>query len=792
MPHPCPKQNNCHASASRNSSYASNVRPLALATHLMCLGSVLVLGAQASGALAQAAAAPVSRSYDIPAGPLNQVLTRFSSDAGIFLVGASTTTEGKTSPGLKGSFTAQSGFTTLLVGTGLEAFRQSDGSFGLRKVAVPDRSEATQLAPVTVTGERSERTVFDTSSSVQVVTVQDIGSNPGQRTIGDVLERIPNITATGTQVFAPAIRGINSGGALTGGDAFYGGALPRATITLDGRPLSYNEYVYGDASTYDLERVEVFRGPQTTFQGANSIAGAIHVVTSDPSFKPERKARIEAGSNNHKRFSAAISQPILDKELAVRLAIDYQRRDSFVEFDPTVNYGGDPGLVESKMLRGKLLWRPAGIPGLETKLTFNFSESAKPQTEEVREPYKNLIAGNQNQAVWKPKAHSIIHDISYQLSDGLKIENRFSATDYRVDRLAPAGFGVARIDGLDLINETRLHIGKAGQKMTGVVGTYLQSTKQDESINYFGVGSFNDRAASQAFFGEATLMLTERFDITAGLRYQRDRKDRNGLWGVVIDYDKTFAEVLPKFAVGYFLSDNTRIGAVVSKGYNPGGTTASWHFDGQHQTTFGKESVWNYEIFSRSLFLDGRLAVNTNLFYSAYRDYQRYLTLPSGDYWIDNVDKARSYGLEVSADWHATHALRLFAGIGLLATKFTSSSDSAVVGKAFARAPDFTMNLGTDYQLTDELKIGGQVRHSSRYYSEDDNNPDYKVGGYTVADIKMSYRYRDAEIYGYINNVFGKHYLLSKGTLFDGISAYPPAASVGRPREIGVGVSVQF
>ncbi len=132
-------------------------RPLALAVHLVLLGGVFPLGGYMPAALAQSAQVTrATQRYNIPAGPLSRALTRFSREAGIYLVGAGEAAEGKTCPGLNGSYSVQGGFAALLAGTGLEAFQQGDGSYGLRAApaapaAAPAQTEVT-LPAVTVTG----------------------------------------------------------------------------------------------------------------------------------------------------------------------------------------------------------------------------------------------------------------------------------------------------------------------------------------------------------------------------------------------------------------------------------------------------------------------------------------------------------------------------------------------------------------------------------------------------------------------------------------------------------------
>ena len=138
---------------------------------------------------------------------------------------------------------------------------------------------------VVVTGERAPRTLQETASSVAVVTGDDINAFAGIDNVTDVLRLIPNVTFTGANNNGPTIRGSDTSGVLTDAEGAFGGARPRSTIQIDGRPLTFNEYVFASSSVWDVNRVEVFRGPQSTTQGRNAISGAIFIETKRPKLR---------------------------------------------------------------------------------------------------------------------------------------------------------------------------------------------------------------------------------------------------------------------------------------------------------------------------------------------------------------------------------------------------------------------------------------------------------------------------------------------------------------------------
>src|SRR5262245_39747373 len=115
------------------------------------------------------------------------------------------------------------------------------------------------LDQVTVGGERVTRSIRDTTSSASVFEPAALArKRPGLSSTNDVMERVPNVTATESSNFAPAIRGVDGTGPAQGVNAFVAGTRTRITYTVDGRPLSFNETIFGDLSLWDVERVEVF------------------------------------------------------------------------------------------------------------------------------------------------------------------------------------------------------------------------------------------------------------------------------------------------------------------------------------------------------------------------------------------------------------------------------------------------------------------------------------------------------------------------------------------------------
>lgn len=657
--------------------------------------------------------------------------------------------------------------------------------------------ETATLDVVVVSGEKVRRELKDTASSVSVKSGKDIEKEEsGNASVHEVLHDVPNVVYTDT-VGAPIIRGQDTQGPNNGQNVFWGGTVPRATINLDGHYLNYNEMFFGATSVWDVESIEVFRGPQTTSQGANAIAGAIIVNTKDPSFKPEAAYQLEAGNYNSRRASIAVSGPV-GEELAARLAVDYAGRDTFIDYNnPRFQQGQANQDFRALNARLKLLWLPNSIPGLEAKFTYSHNDSNRPTQEAASAPFSGLKHWTTTMPGWTQKTDTGIFDLSYELGNGMRLVNQAQYSRSSVQRYTGiSGEGDADIRQNNFSNEFRALVGNEKDRLSGFGGIYYARTSTDESLLLRGLSAFDDTKKNLGVFGELNLRLTDRWTLSSGLRYQQDEVVRNGssvLAPTPLGYTKTFSALLPKVSLAYAATPRWTVGALVSRGYNPGGV--SLNLTSRQWAYFKKESIWNYELFSRTSLFDDRLMLNTNLFYMDMRDAQYNIPVVispgvAQSYTI-NAEKAHAYGFELGADYRALDNLRIKAGAGVLRTRIEEmSSNPGYEHNRFARSPGYTVSVGVSWDATPRFNVSAQVRHLDGYYSDTANTRAYVVGSNTITDLRMSYAYNaHVQLYGYIKNVFDRRAptYLQQNRGIGGIEA-----SMTAPRMIGVGVRGTF
>lgn len=659
-----------------------------------------------------------------------------------------------------------------------------------------------QLEKVIVTGEKTERSLEDTAASVHVIDQRALTENPSLSTTDNVLEGIPNITTSGTSNFAPAVRGVDGTGPAQGVDAFFAGTRPRLGLQLDGRAANYNEVIFGNFSTWDVQQVEVFRGAQSLLQGRNTIAGTVVVKTNDPSFEREIGARAMVGNYGQRQYAAVLNAPLLADEVAFRVAVDRQLSESGTHGFAGYAGVGDPGEYESDTVRAKLLVQPKALPGFSTLVTLAHTDHVGPQTDFVGRPFsdRTVPAAYARMETFTTRTNSVVADTTWRLSPLVSLENRLSFADSHVKRTAAVpGLGEAAIDGTEWTLEPRVRF--TGTDTNGFVGLYLARAKQDEWLDLSGiaflgdVGTFDDKSTSAAVYGEITHALRTDLQLTLGARYERERKDRSGSLATgVVDIDETYTAFLPKAVLTWKAADDLAIGAGVSRGHNGGGGGVTFAAPFEIYE-FDEEYVWNYEAFLRADMLGGKLQLTGNLFYSRYKDMQLPFDInPDPNQWayvIRNADRADTYGAEFGVRWLPVRNLRLNADIGLLKTKIKEFNNPEIEGNDLARSPALTANFGVHYRHASGIEFGANARYSESYYSDVLNLSRGKVDPYWIVNTRLAYNFDAYRIFAFVTNVFDEDApILISADSFGGPAS--DTANLTAPRMAGVGVEAWF
>lgn len=331
------------------------LRPLALATSLLCLGAPTLYAAEPTST--QEAA----RSYRIAGGALVAVLNSFAEQSGMFIAGHNSLAAGKTSPGLNGSYTPTSGLQRLLQGSGLQALPQGNNGYVLE--LIPAHSGALELGATTISGQGlgaiTEDThayttgvmasatglplsMRDTPQSVTVITRQQM-DDQGSNSIADTLRRAPGVSV---QNYDSERWEFSSRG------------LPITNFQYDGVNATYDGvYDYGTTSTdmavYD--HLEIIKGSAGLLSGSGDPSATVNLIRKKPTREFKASVTQTFGSWDNYRTEGDISGPLTESgNLRGRFVSVYQDRQSYLDhYQHTKDIGY--GILEADLTPDTLL-----------------------------------------------------------------------------------------------------------------------------------------------------------------------------------------------------------------------------------------------------------------------------------------------------------------------------------------------------------------------------------------------------------------------------------------------------
>lgn len=654
---------------------------------------------------------------------------------------------------------------------------------GLAAAQTSSEATATTVEDVVVTAQKREERIIDVPIAISSVSQQQL-QNQTLITLTDLGARLPNVLATGSSLFPNfTIRGVSS---QSGGSP---GFAPAVGVYVDevfqGRDRSFNVPFDG------VERVEVLRGPQGTLYGKNTIGGTINVITQKPTDTFKAEAALLYGNLDFNQETLTVSGPIIPGKVLALVSGLHKSRDGYIENRFT---GKDINGFDGDGVRGRLLVMPMegltldfsgdyyqqdGSEALQTvsyvPLPFPpFNNQPAPDPKNRKVDLNAPIAGERE--VWGGAARA-----DYELP-GVRLTGIAAYREYTSrfqddsDGLRLDEFSVGRReDGIISSQELRLTSTAEGP-FSWIAGAYFYQEKVDSLYNIqlgsqfpsplFGLpplpANFRETALqaavinekSYAAFGSITYDFTDALRLQGGLRYTHEKKDlfyaqvhprvTNGL---------IFAFALPIPARTDTLSEGVWTGDIslsykftpnqvgyvkYSRGYKAGGfqadvispppNTPPSTFD------FKPEYVDNYEAGLKGRWFDGRLSVNTAVFYLDYSNKQERVNTGIS-FLISNAGEARVKGAEVEFSALPMTGLEITGSVGVLDAKYTSFKNAGGLGVNFdgnrlTGAPRFTGTLAAQYErpLTDKLNgvVRGELIHLDYIYTDTANSRDLR------------------------------------------------------------------
>lgn len=645
------------------------------------------------------------------------------------------------------------------------------------------------LEEIRVIGEKTERTLKDTASSVSVLAEEAL-NNMQHLTVTDAVSEVSNVVSLSGSV--PDIRGVSGNGSAGGFNSISGGAKGRVSILVDGVSQPFVADLTGDSGMWDVEQIEVFRGPQSTNNGRNSIAGSIFIKTKDPSNEWQGAARI--GYRDQEQYfdtSAMISGPIVENTLAFRISLERVDGETITDENGYDSNPADYDLneVKTSKARAKLKWTP--LEDLSAMLTYS-SNNEQGDTGRV---YYMADDVDKHQRLYfrdiETDSNTTSLDVDYTFSDAVSLRVLVAAMDYKwgFDSYEPTPEAEQQLvfDENNITFDTRLNFGLNNENLNGFIGLALFDREHDVISEGAYIYNGKDESDSKAVYGEVIFGLSSKFKLTTGARFERESQLRDFTYGpIVAKLDQSNSIFLPKVVLQYQASEQTTLFLSARKGYNAAG--GALNFTAQEYYYFDEETVNTYEFGSRSSFADNSLFLSTNLFYNDYDGYQAL----SSTRFIVNMEEVVTYGAEVELSANLVNNLEVSAGLGLLQTEIKNAGDGYVDvnGNELNSAPALTANLGTKYWFSEGLYFGISANYVDEYYGDFSNTKERIAGDYTLVRLNAGYEVDHWKASVFINNALDEGGIVTREPAG---RRYPTGyVSVVTPRSIGVSVAYSF
>ena len=591
----------------------------------------------------------------------------------------------------------------------------------------------------------------------------------------------------------PTIRGIASD---------YRTDLASVPLYIDGvatySTVGYNTYLY------DIERIEVLKGPQSTLYGKNAEAGVINIITKKPNNETRSKVGIEIGEDNKRKIDFGISGPIVENKFFIGLSGRYFEKDGYIK-----NTYLNKNVNDKETLSGRLNLRYLVNDDLELSLITALERKRDGGTNLTRvtnnDPYNIDMDFEEPQ---ETDTTTFALKIDYNLDEYSSIE---AITSYRnfdyytiddFDKTANPIYKQHAFTSIEMENisqEVRYKIQK--DKYNYIFGLFVDQGDKENVFDFdtsMGRSTYTDQLndnKSYGVFGHFDYKLTDKLSFLAGLRYDKDTREFENKLSMM-KQKKSFSEISPKIAMKYQVDEDMMTYATIAKGYKPGGFFV---YAPSGYEYYDQETLISYEVGVKSSFFDDKLNLNSAVYYIDISNKQVNVPISAATNYMKNAQSATSKGFELEATYVFTDEVTLFSSFSYnKATfddfKYTSlqlDQNWQVVGtqnvnnsgKYIPYTPKYTYGLGTQYRGNNGIYANVTVNGYGSFYSDDSNT--YKRDSYALVDTKIGYETKDYDIYLYGKNIFDKDYSI-KGQYG---AEY---VTISEPRELGVQFIYRF
>jgi iron complex outermembrane recepter protein len=660
--------------------------------------------------------------HEIAAQPLPQALDAFARQTGLQLIYVSRLTEGRRSGRAPAGLQLSAALGRILAGTGLQYEVLNNKTLTIlasSAAKIPGSGSSEEvLTEMVVTATKREQPLSLVPISVAALSADDIDSK-GVRTFSDIAAQTPGLQFDFNSGFGP---GLLSNISIRGISDIQG--APTTGIYIDDVPIqsTFNTFRNALPFTFDLDRVEVLRGPQGTLFGSSALGGAIRFISNEASTTQfsefyHLEADDTQGGGPTIETGAAIGGPIVPGILGGRVSAWYRSEGGYID---RVNPFNDQ-TVDPNANRSSLKALRAGIT-LELNDSLRITPLVTYQSSDLHDApifYSYLSAPTNGIFRSGRLLRQPIRD-NFALTS-IKIEQRLGPVeltgisayfDRRASAVAddtntacvvyfgtcgnplgpayPISYQQAVPDALRqqqsaFSQELRVASAAPDARLSWLIGLFIWRTHLDESSDTYAItapsnpGIYNASffyGLEVSSFAQLYFALTPRWRIGLGTRDGWTRGDSTSLAGGFANtgatpYSHTIGSFVPlptspRFDVSYRVSEDNVFYAALAKGARGGGTNAPTPCGTNLvPASFSSDAIWNYELGAKLMLFERHLRISSSVFHIRWDGIQEHVSDDCGNSYTTNAGAATSNGFDLAVEALPTARLRLGLMLGL-------------------------------------------------------------------------------------------------------------------------------
>src|SRR5690554_599638 len=683
-------------------------------------------------------------------------------------------------------------------------FRLSAGA----QFQAPDSIREYNLEEIIIQSPKYNRNIFDIPAAATMIPERLLENNRVEN-LTDISPLIPNLFMPdyGSKLTSSVyIRGV-------------GNRINTPSVGLYVDEIPYFEKAAFNFDFYDIERIEVLRGPQGTLYGRNAMGGLINVLTARPHKDQSTNLGLDYGNYNQIRSTLSHNQPI-SESLALVGSLNYKHNDGFFtnEF-----LNSDVDRINSYSGRLKAFYAPSD----------KFSALGTIQYEDNRQggyPYAIFDDELMQAASVSYNKESIYH--RKLLSAGVNLGNSFpgatlrSSTSFQrlndeqeIDQdFTPSSlFFVIQNQKMNMFAQELVIESDKDKSYNWLFGTFGFRQQLDKSVKmeygedglaqtklpyneYFYIKFYDNSNSGIALFHQSTFNFGA-FSVSAGIRADYEKASLNYIHDVsadqeyqnyeVVSSSLDFFEILPRIAFRYNISKYLVPYATVAKGYNSGGFNAT--FEREEDRVFDPEHSWSYEAGIKAKWLQQRIYANVALFYIDWTSQQIYQTVPSGTgSMLTNAGKSESKGFELELKALPVSRLETWITLGYNKAKFVEyvkDNSEDFSGNYLPYVPRYNFNFGANYQVNvgsgwlDKMSVNLSYNGVGKHYWHESNEAFQPF--YGLMNARISFEKQNISLSLWAKNLFNTAY---NSFYFQALgNSY---VQIGKPATMGIKINV--